>query len=1433
MLKKISKFLLDYHLVNEETLYQMEDAVSQASPILSKDKKEVILSFVLGKSLAPQAYFFAINQAKKVNDLKVDFKFQIENQSFNENDVLDYLSFYFEKVLKNQGVLLKIFQRVNFCFLVDNKIHLKFNNTLEKDLFEPYVDTLQKVFHSAGFLGVSIICDVSMQTAEIELHRQQKQKELAKKDFKEAKAQIENQLHILNKITSNTITKIENIITEENKVIIYGQIFDIVKINGKKQKIYEFAVTDYTDSLWFTIFPKENSNITLAYANSFKIGDWVKLEASVSNNKYRRNELTGIVKKIIPNQPPAWFVRKDEFEKKRIEFSFHSKMTAFDGICDASEYAKFLDDMGYSYGALTDTSSVQAYPEIHKKIRKSHILYGLDCEIIPDEIKIVVNANEANMEDATYVILDLETTGLYPAYDEIIEFGAVKVQNNRIIDRIDFFIKPKKPIPDRISTFTKITNDLVADAVDIKAALKKIVEWVGDSILVAHNGIEFDFKFIQTKLFQNKMPLLSNVMLDTLRLSWAINPEFASHSQGNIARKYYINYNEEEAHRADADAEVLKDIYFEMNRRIQASKIITFNDLNKQLQNYSLKKHYRGAKSIIYAKNQSGIKAIYNLVSKSLTTGFYDKAKITEHELEIYRKDLLVTSSPGEGLVLNTALTSHDNHLENVIKKYDFILVVPPNWSTHLVQREQISLKQLEDATKRIIALSKDRLTIASSDAYYLHPWQHEYHHMLLYVKALGGKRHRFYRHRELQQFGPIAHYRTTQEMLHDFRFLKDEQLIQDVVINNAYLLINQFSENKLQPVKNGLHTPKIANADENLESLAWKTAEKWYGKNIPNLIKERISYELESILGNGYGIVYWIAHLLVTKSNAEGYLVGSRGSVGSSLIATLTGISEINPLPPHYWCAKCQRVVFKEDVDDGFDLPDTLCECGAMMSGEGHNIPFATFMGFAGNKVPDIDLNFSGEYQPHAHNHIRELFGEDHTLRAGTIATVADKTAFGYVRAFFEETGRIEIVKNAELNRYAKNLTGIKRTTGQHPGGIMVFPKDSEFTDFTPYNYPADDTKSDWKTTHFAFEYLHDNLLKLDILGHDDPTMLRMLRDITGIDPIKIPHHDPAVMNLFVGLDSLKISSEALLGEKTGAIGIPEFGTEFVRRMLNDTKPQSFADLIRISGLSHGINVWINNAQELIKSGLTLRQVITCRDDIMVYLSKLGVSNKDSFEIMESVRKGKGLTPSMITIMNEKKIPSWYIQSCQQIEYMFPKAHAAAYVLMAWRIAWYKIHHPLEYYATLFSIKLTEHDIATCVQGKEAIRQALHNIRSRLADKKTASEVKTKEIDLIVTYEAYLEMRARGFEMSAISLEHSYATKFRVLDKKIIPPFTTVAGLGDVAAESIIKARDERMFSSIKDLADRTKLTKTHLAELIDSKVVSHLPSDDQLKLF
>ena len=1448
---KIKQIILNFNVLDALEWNTLEKQIIEFSPIYSKKNDSLRLLFKLNTFLDPFLFDKFVTNIKKIQNINCISTFIIDAQ-INKNIFVDYWNYFFTVKQQNSRLVKQLEKDISFDIKNDYLIVLKFSNELILKDYLKHENQFLSFLLDAGFPD-----ELKINYSLMQLKKNENLDEIKEVNFnkltvsknnfnnidffdKKNKSKIDfSRIVDANIILKEPTKQLKDLDKNDKTIVLCGKLFEVNQKTIKDNILFEFKITDYTDSLFLSVFAKENSNLDAEYLKTFKPNTWVKIECELSENKYRFNEVCGKILKIIETNVPAKYIRIDDAELKKVEFTFHTKMSSFDGINSASEYLSFAKAMNWSHVAITDINNVQAYPEAYLNKENVQVIYGLDCEVLDNFIPIVLNPKPMLFDDATYVIFDLETSGLYPFYDQIIEFGGIKVKHNKIIEKINFFINPGFKISEKISSFTKITNEMLEEkGLNIKEGLQKIVDWIGDSVLVAHNGIDFDFQFLQTKLTQNNMKTLDNPMIDTLRISWSINEQYAYHSLGSIARKLKIKYDELATHRADVDAEILFDIFKEFKNSLIQQKINNINEINSMLQNDSLRKRTHGYRTLIYAKNQKGCKAIYELVSKSLTTNFTGRPKLYWQDLEPYRDHLVIACSPNEGEIFKAALYSSDKVLVNKINRYDFILISPPTWNYHIVQNGDLTLESIIDLLKRIInvANSSNKMVVASSDAYYINEWEHNYYKIIICTKTLNNQYHRFFKKANgINQFAPIAHVRTTKEMFEEFSFLKNSQLINDIACANGNKILKMFNFEEIEPLKKGLYPPTLKNSNENLKELVNKNLISKYGENIPKVIQERVHMELESIIGNGYGIVYWIAHLLVKQSNEKGYLVGSRGSVGSSLVATLSGISEINPLPPHYVCTNCKKVEFVTNVDDGFDLPNTSCNvCSNIMVGDGHDIPFETFMGLKGNKVPDIDLNFSGEYQSEAHNHVRTLFGDSHTLRAGTISTAAEKTAFGYVRAFFQDFAQEYSLKQTEIERYAQMLIGIKRTTGQHPGGIMVFPKEYDITDFTPYNFPADEITSDWKTTHFAFEFLHDSLLKLDILGHDDPTMLKMLWDLTKVNPIKIPHYDPKVMKLFSGLKSLNIKSKDLNDEKTGVIGIPEFGTDFVRRMLVDAKPKSFADLIRVSGLSHGTDVWTNNAQVLIqKHNLQLHEVIACRDDIMTYLQKSGLSANDAFNIMETVRKGKQLQPSMISLMKEHNIPNWYIESCKKIKYMFPKAHAAAYVLMAWRIAWFKINYPLEYYATLYSIKLSEHDIPSCVLGKEKVTSILQSIEKRLSNPRTKKEVSKKEIELITTYEAYLEMLLRGYKMSPILIDKSLATKFIVIDEKIVPPFTTIHGLGDVAAESIVNARNLKPFSSILDLSTRTKLTKTHINEMRAMQILDSLPEDDSITLF
>ncbi|GAA5414708.1 PolC-type DNA polymerase III [Ureaplasma ceti] len=1372
------------------------------------------------------------------NGLK--FNIQIELEKLDRELIQIYVHSFLKTV--DAQILLKAWTRNDFLF-DKNTLVIRYITENEKSEWLKVQNKLIQYFNEALYVYLQEVkYELNEEYHQVLKEQQMKYQEAAIKAEKQHLEQQKQQPTPYKTSYSSKYepsfkdqaTAIAKLVAEDQTAVIEGEIFTVKKdVLRSGSLLFTFGVTDYTSSIFVKQYAKADAQTDL---DDIKVGDWIRMKINLENYSYDgKIQLSGKLRqwsKINSKKSQ----RSDLNENKRVEFCVHSKMTAFDGLISASDLIKKVTDYGHSAVAITDRYNVQMFPEIMKNLKGSNIkpIYGIEFEKLPDEIPAVLNPSDKPLLNTRYIVFDLETTGLYAQNEDVIEFGAVVYENNVVVENKQFFIKPTKAITPKISELTSITAKDVENAVDQKTGLQMIVDYIKDDPLVAHNGINFDFTFLNTKLEQYGLPLLTNPIIDTMVISRAINEGYKSNTLEYICKKNKITYDREDAHRADYDAKVLTDVWNVFINRLSELGCHKINEINQVLQNKNLRSKSRGDFVLVYAKNQTGIRDIYELVSLSHSKQFFDRPTLFESDLLKFRDNLLVANSPIESDVLNAAISKDDHILETTIAKYDFITIAPVSGLQHEIKALNIKPHEVEIALERIIKFAQkaQKDVIAVSNAYYLDPVEEQYHEVYIHIPVLNRRKHRFYKY----NCGPVAHFRTTDEMLEEFSFLNDGQLIQDIVINNTQKIASQIDMG-IEPLKKKLYPPHIDGVNDKVTQTVYDNAHRIYGENLPEIVEKQIQKELNSIIGNGYAVVYWISHLLVEKSIKDGYVVGSRGSVGSSLVATFLNITDVNALPPHYLCKHCKYSDFDIDklqFEDGFDLQDKVCpKCGEMMSGEGHQIPFETFLGFNGDKVPDIDLNFSGVYQNKAHNFIKEMFGESKAFRAGTISTVAEKTSFGNVKAYFEEIEKD--ATNAEVERYAIKCQDVKRTTGQHPGGIVVVPEDMSVFDFTPYNYPADDTTQDWYTTHFAFEYIHDNLLKFDILGHDNPTALRMLKDLTGVDEKDIPNNDPKTMSLFNSLEALGITPDDLLGETTGAISIPEFGTKFVREMLKDTNPQSFADLIRISGLSHGTDVWLGNAKELIDSGKTLKDVIGCRDDIMVYLINHGIEPLLSFKIMEDVRKGKQIKPEAQAVLRDNKIPEWYIESCNKIKYMFPKAHATAYVMHAWKFAWYKINYPLEYYATYFSIRPPVFDVKVMTAGYSAVKERYLEISKLLNNPKTKGTVSNKDKDLLPIYEIALEMYARGYTLKMIDLEKSEIDTF-VIDKEekaIYCPFSSLDGLGLSVAESIVQARKEAPFTSIEDLTKRTKITKTHIQTLKDYKVLDSLSESNQMSLF
>jgi len=1209
-----------------------------------------------------------------------------------------------------------------------------------------------------------------------------------------------------------------NIREEEKKITVQGMVFGLdVKELRNGSTLFTFNLTDYTDSIAMKMFAKTKEDVKVL--NALANGKWVKARGRIEYDRFM--QVPELV--MMPNDlnemtaPPE---RKDKAEEKRVEFHLHTTMSAMDAVTPVDAYVKTAAKWGHPAIAVTDHSNIQCYPDAVKAGKKNgmKILFGVEANVVNDAVPMVLNSRPEPMAAAEYVVFDIETTGLSVVNNKIIELAGVKMREGKEIDRFSTFINPHEKIPYHIQQLTNINDEMVKDAPELEPKLREFIAFIGDSILVAHNA-RFDIGFIQASCKAFGMPAVMNPVLDTLELARFLHPSMKNHRLNTLADKYKISL--ENHHRAIDDSIALGGVLFGLIGDAIERNITDLHQLNDYV-GLDLS-NSRPFHCNIYALNATGKKNLFKLISLSHTEYFKRVATMPKSKLTELREGLLIISGCEKGEFFETVLNKSVEEATEVARFYDALEIQPIEFYMHLVEKGLVgSRAEIEQAHRRICQIGDElgKPVIATGNVHYLNPRDKIYRDITIHgitgFSPLKGMRK------------PDAHFRTTEEMLEEFAFLGEARAY-EVVVTNTVKLAERFEDYDMFPKE--LFTPNIEGADEEIRSTCYDTAKSMYGENLPQVVIDRLEKELVPIIKYRFSANYLISEKLVKKSNQDGYLVGSRGSVGSSVVATFLGISEVNPLPAHYLCknSECRHSEWFLDgsVPSGFDLEDKNCpNCGQPMKGEGQDIPFETFLGFKGDKVPDIDLNFSGDYQPVAHNYTKVLFGPENVFRAGTIGTVAEKTAYGFAKKYEEEHGKSW--RGAELSRLASGCTGVKRSTGQHPGGIVVVPDYIDVEDVTPVQFPADDTSAEWKTTHFDYHAFDENLLKLDILGHDDPTMMRMLQDLTGIDPTTIPMNDPKVMSLFNSTNALGVTPEQIRST-VATYGVPEMGTKFVRQMLQETQPSSFADLLQISGLSHGTGVWLGNAQELIKNGTcNIKTVIGCRDDIMLYLIyKAGMDPGLAFKITESVRKGKGLTPEWIEEMKNCKVPQWYIDSCLRIEYMFPKAHAAAYVISAVRTAFFKLYYPIEFYATYFTVRADDFDLELLCRGYDAIQAKLIEIEQK------GFNALPKEKNMVSQLEMSLEMTSRGFSFKPIDLYRSHATKFLVDGDSLIPPFAAIAGIGDNAAKNIAAAREGGEFLSIEDFQMKSKATKTIVEVLGGMGCFRGLPESNQLSLF
>ncbi|MFC0558569.1 PolC-type DNA polymerase III [Halalkalibacter alkalisediminis] len=1353
------------------------------------------------------------------------FSFHYENVSLNEAGWIEYWPLIISRLSNISTGIRELLSKQSPSFDGKRLVIQVRNETeavaLKRKLSEPFQETLSTL----SLPIVKMDTDIRESKQEFDKFVEKRNEEDHSKvveailEKKKAENQAEKELSgkplVIGYPIKDDPMPLEAIVDEERRVTVQGLVFNAETRELRSGRtLLTFKITDYTDSILVKMFSRDKEDIPLLQA--IKKGMWVKVRGGIQNDTFVR-DLVMIGNDVNQLSPVERVDTADEGEK-RVELHLHTTMSQMDGIVSAGRYVEQAAKWGHPAVAITDHGIVQAFPEAYSAGKKHGIkvLYGLEANVVDDGVPIVYNEAHRLLMEEEYVVFDVETTGLSAVYNTIIELAAVKIKGGEIIDRFESFADPHEPLTNLIIELTGITDDMVKGQPEVGDVLRKFKEFTGDAILVAHNA-SFDMGFLNVGYQKIGLEEAKNPVIDTLELGRFLYPEFKNHRLNTLCKKFDIELVSH--HRAIYDAEATGYLLWKMVKDANEREIEYHDQLNEHMGQGNFHRQ-RPAHCTILAQTQEGLKNLYQLVSMSHVDYFFRTPRIPRSQLQKLRKGLLIGSACDKGEVFEGMMQKSPEEVEEIAKFYDYLEIQPLATYQHLIEKELVKNEEsLKEIVLNILQLG-DKLNkpvVATGNAHYLD--EEDYIYRKILIASQGGA------NPLNKQTLPEVHFRTTDQMIEAFSFLGEEKA-KEVVVTNTQKVANLIEE--IHPIPDQLYTPKIEGADEEVREMSYKRARSIYGEELPEIVEARIEKELKSIIGHGFAVIYLISHKLVKKSLIDGYLVGSRGSVGSSLVATLTEITEVNPLPPHYVCPNCHHSYFFDDgsVGSGFDLPDKDCpECGTAYVKDGQDIPFETFLGFKGDKVPDIDLNFSGEYQPRAHHYTKELFGEEYVYRAGTIGTVAEKTAYGYVKGY-QNDHNLQM-RGAEIDRLVSGCTGVKRTTGQHPGGIIVVPDYMDIHDFSPIQFPADDKNSEWKTTHFDFHSIHDNLLKLDILGHDDPTVIRMLQDLSGIDPKTIPTDDPEVMKIFSGPDVLGVDEEQIMC-KTGTLGIPEFGTRFVRQMLEETKPSTFSELVQISGLSHGTDVWLNNANELIYNGTCeLKDVIGCRDDIMVYLIYKGLEPSLAFKIMESVRKGKGLPPEWIEEMKKQDVPDWYIGSCLKIKYMFPKAHAAAYVLMAVRIAYFKVHHPILYYASYFTVRADDFDLDTMIKGSAPIKAKIQEINAKGLD------AAPKEKAVLTVLELALEMCERGYSFQKVDLYRSSATEFIVEGNSLLPPFNAMTGVGTNAAHNIVKARQEREFLSKEDLQQRSKLTKTVLEHLDEHGCLEGMPDSNQLSLF
>ena len=1533
------QILLNKINIDEASYQYFNDAIMKKIKVNSKNNSWNIL--IDKDNLLPVEVLEELESKKRLLDetaSKIEFVFNIKNQDINT-----YLSYY-KFLLKNLKEELKVLEIYEDSMKIeDGFLILVATNEVEKSRLEKALPKITDFYKRLNYnFNIDIVMrheenileEIQKDLNNIEMPKHEatpKKEEQPPQEKKQYRREAKDPNSVIGRGIKEDPIKIKTLIGEDNNVVVEAKVFGTDYFESSKTdfKIITLKITDFSDSIYCKVFVRDDEEYK-RLCKELKSGNWYKIRGYTKNDQFAK-ELVLNARDIIKIDKKEETV-KDTAEEKRVELHCHTKMSQMDGVIDEVDLVKQAMKFGMNAVAITDHNGVQGFPHVFNFVtdHNKHLqegeepfkaIYGCELLMIDDNVDIVTRPNSDIMLDQTYVVFDFETTGFNAGgFDSIIEIGAVKIKDGMIIEKYDELINPGRPLPQKIIDVTNITDAMLEGKDNEENAVRRFIEWFGDCPMVAHNA-KFDVSFLEMAYKKYNFGTFKNPVIDTLELSRTLDNTYARHSLSALVKRYDVPWDENAHHRGDYDAEGTALVFYKMLKKLSNRNIDIMSDLEKLVSKEDIHKYGSSHHINILVKNKTGLKNLFKIVSLANTTYLYKTPRILRSVVESLREGLLIGSGCYESEVFRMAKSKSDDELSNIIRFYDYVEVQPMECYDHLIQTGDFSTKvELAANIEKVVRVTEEagKIIIATGDVHHLRRDDKIYREIIVNQKVPGGGRHPLARNgiKEI----PCNHFRTTNEMLEDFKFLGEDKAY-EIVVKNTNKIADMCDIVEVIIDTGGIpFSPRVKSDDGKsyldcpvvVTDLVYTKAKDWYGEPLPYMIEERIATELYGdivfkiikerhediasneeeynrvihkelhdeilkgseniksivteyvknndeenldekalekkvkktlggVIGGGFDPIYLIAQRLVKHSNDEGYLVGSRGSVGSSFVATMMGITEVNPLAAHYRCEKCKLSIFDDEdgnalgatYSSGFDLPDKECpNCHIPMLKDGQDMPFATFLGFNADKVPDIDLNFSDLNQASAHAYTKVLFGEDNVYRAGTIGTVADKTAFGFVKGYCEDKG-LGDMRTAEVERLAIGCTGVKRTTGQHPGGIVVVPDYMEVSDFTPFQFPAEDPTAEWRTTHFDYHSIDQCLLKLDILGHSDPTQLRLIQLQSGTDILKVPLDDKETMSIFTSTEALGVTKEQIMCN-TGTLGIPEFGTPFTIKLVEDTKPTSFAELIKISGLSHGTDVWLGNAQELIANNIVpFKDTIGCRDDIMVYLMYNGVKPIKAFKIMEFVRKGKASKDpetwkEHVKTMQEANIPDWFIGSCQKIKYMFPKAHAAAYVISAFRIAWYKVHMPVYFYSSWYTSKATDVDVENMIKGYNSIKARLEDIQAK------GYEATNKENGQAESLKVALEATARGIKFLNVDLYESEATVWKAKNEtEIYPPFNAIDGLGDTVAKNIVAEREKGKFISIEDVQKRAKVSQTLIDKMKDMGILEGMPDSNQLSLF